>query len=133
MNPTQHTRLDRLGPFVADAIRHFRSPVMPIAEPGGVAPYALLPSLAPGVKPTILPSLEALARRIHRERGSDALQLSRATLTFRDRARHVTQVMATEPASGRTRLIGYAWHAGRPWEALQAALDRTVPAATVEG
>ncbi|HET6971705.1 MAG TPA: hypothetical protein VFH92_11310 [Phenylobacterium sp.] len=104
------------------------------ADTAGVpAAYALLPELGPFAKPVIQPSLAALARLIHRRRGRDALQLRPARLFFRDRAREVTEVLALDETSGRTTRIGFAWHAGRPVEALQRALEAELPAHAVEG
>ena len=102
-------------------------------EPGVPAAYALLPRLSQPVRPHVFPSLQALARRIHRERAGEALQLRPAQVRFRDRIRDVTEVLAVDEAGGRTRRIGYAWHAGRPAEALRAALEATVPQAEVGG
>ncbi|MBW8815561.1 MAG: hypothetical protein JF588_19240 [Caulobacterales bacterium] len=118
----------RLPAALAQSLTHFRSPTLPVD-----APFALLPELGPFARPVILPSLAALARRIHRLRGDDGLELRHATVLFRDRGRTVTEVLAIEEASGRRRRIGFAWHAGRPWEALQAALDAERPMHAVEG
>jgi hypothetical protein len=90
--------------------------------PSGV-PYALFPNVQPRMKPFAYPSLDALARRIHRDRRGDALQLRTVTVRFKDRPRSAVQVMA-EDIGGRTRLIGYAWLAGKPREVLEAALER---------
>lgn len=118
----------RLGEHSALSLNRLRSPTMP----DGVA-YALLPRVGYGVKPAVFASLAALARRIHRERGHEALELRPERLTFRDSPREVTAVYARHPVSDRLRFIGYAWHAGRDWRALEAALQATVPAGLVEG
>lgn len=117
----------RLSETQAETRRYIRSPILPAN-----APYALLSKLEGDTKPMILPSLQALARRIHRLRGDDGLQLRPTKVRFRDHVRDVTEVLAIEEASGRSRRIGFAWHAGRPWQALQAALDETLPDAAVQ-
>lgn len=89
--------------------------------PSGV-PYALVTARA-GDKPWAFPSVAALARRIHRDRGPDALQLRPVKVRFRDRPRDAVQVYAVDQVGGRERLIGYAWISGRDWTVLQAALD----------
>lgn len=73
-------------------------------------------------KPAVFHDLAQLARRIHADRDGEALQLTPVRVRFRDGPRHAVQVMAHD-AGGRARLIGYAWISGKPWEALQAALD----------
>ncbi len=92
------------------------SPVLPRD-----AMFALVTADA-GDKPYVYGTLPDLARRIHRDRGRDGLQLRAVHVRFKDGPRKAVQVMAMD-AGGRTRLIGYAWISGRPWEALQAALD----------
>lgn len=118
----------RLGPVVTQALEHFRSPTM---TPG--VPYALFPCLGPLTRPWGYASLSALARRIHRDRGPDALQLRPVRVRFRDADRELTEVLAEDQQAGRVRRIGFAWIAGRDWRALQAALDAAVPVAAVEG
>lgn len=90
--------------------------------PSGVS-YALVTARA-AAKPFVYASLDALARRIHRDRAGEALQLQPVRIRFRDRPRPAVQVMALEQLACRTRLIGYAWISGRPWEALRDELDR---------
>lgn len=127
-DPLSTPERGRLDARLADTLRQFRSPTMPAN-----APYALLPQLEGAPKPAIVPSLQALARRIHRLRGADGLELRPTKVRFRDQVRDVTEILAIEEASGRRRRIGFAWHAGRPWQALQAALDETLPSAAVGG
>lgn len=91
--------------------------------PKGVR-FALVTAEA-AAKPWAFASLAELALRIHRDRRADGLQLSPVHIRFRDGPRHAVQVMAQD-AGGRTRLIGYAWISGRPWEALQEALDAAI-------
>lgn len=88
--------------------------------PPGVR-YALITADG-AAKPFAFGDLADLAARIHRDRADDALQLTPVRIRCKDGPRAAVQVMATD-VGGRTRLIGYAWIAGRPWEALQAALD----------
>lgn len=117
-----------LGPHCTAAILHIRSPDMP----HGLT-YALFPTLTPGRKPWGYPSLQALARRIHRDRAGDALQLHQEKVSFRDHVREVTAVYAEDPTSQRVRFLGYAWTGDRPREALEAALRQLQPVASVEG
>lgn len=87
------------------------------------AEYALLPSYGYGMKPFVYRTLADLARRIHRDRGQDALELRPAVIPFRGGHRKVTEVLAHDQRSERARRIGYAWHGARPLEALKEALD----------
>ena len=121
----------RLHPSVAEFRRQTRSPSLSLPT-GGQAAYALLPRLEAPAKPIVYASLRALAERIHRDRGQDALELRDDRVRFRDHVRAVTEVIARD-AGGRARRIGFAWHAGRPREALEAALAALVPNAGVEG
>lgn len=84
--------------------------------------YALVTAKAGG-KPWAFDDLPALARRIHRDRAGEALQLRPVRIRFRDRPRDAVQVLALDQLGGRVRLIGYAWICGRSWQALRAALD----------
>lgn len=127
VDPLDPLERRRLSETDAETRRFFRSPTLPAN-----APYALLPQLEGQPKPAIVPSLKALARRIHRLRGADGLELRPTKVRFRDQVRDVTEVLAIEEASGRRRRIGFAWHAGRPWQALQAALDETLPDALAQ-
>lgn len=85
--------------------------------------FALVTS-NPERKPYAFDDLAALARRVHRDRRGHPLRLTPARLRFRDGPRSVVGVFALEPMSGSERLVGHAWISGRPWEALQNALDR---------
>lgn len=116
-----------LGPTVTQAVATFRSPQMP----HGVQ-FALLPALEPTTKPWAFPSIDALARHIHRNRQGEALQLVRTKVRFRDCIRPVTEILAEDQVSGRTRRIGFAWIAGRDWTSLQAALERAEPTASFQ-
>lgn len=95
-------------------------------------PYALLPSLDYPAKPLIFPSLEALARHIHRGRKGRALVLRDARLTHGGQIRRVTEVLAEDQGASRSDRLGYAWTAGRSREALEAALDAEVPTFAAE-
>ncbi|MES2034908.1 MAG: hypothetical protein V4466_12095 [Pseudomonadota bacterium] len=85
-------------------------------------PYALVTAAA-GAKPWAFPGLAQLARRIHRERAGEALQLRPVRVRFKDGPRDVVQVLCVDQVGGRERLIGYAWISGRDWTVLTAALD----------
>ncbi|MDP3853176.1 hypothetical protein [Phenylobacterium sp.] len=93
--------------------------------------YALLANLHPLTKPMVFADLSALARRIHRDRQGQALQLrnDRVHLAFDGSIRRVVAVYGEDQVGQRTRFIGYAWLNGRDWEALQAALDAAEPMA----
>jgi hypothetical protein len=127
LDPLDAGERRRLSATRAELYRSIRSVFMPAD-----AAYALLPQLEGAPKPCILPSLAALARRIHRLRGQDGLQLNPTQVRFRDRVRPVTEILAIEEASGRCRRLGFAWHAGRSIEALRAALDEAVPVAATD-
>lgn len=128
----------RLAPRHANAVQarlyggddapslYFASPTMPSDQS-----YALLPDLRATTKPAGFASLDDLARRIHRDRRGEVLQLTPAMVRFRQRDGAVVKILAFQPASERSRLIGFAWLHGRPPEALQAALDRAQPATGV--
>lgn len=117
-----------LGPVCTAALLRWDCPEMP---PGGVR-YALVPRMEPrGKKPFGYDSLAALARRIHRDRAGDALQLKPARLRFQDEIRDVVEILA-EDAGGRVRRIGFAWIGGAHWRVLEAALDAELPTARLE-
>lgn len=90
------------------------------------ASYALLSRVDGHTKPAIYPSLDALARRIHRDRGVRALELKPATVTFKDHARDCTEVLALDEGD-RIERIGFAWIARGDWRVLQVALDAALP------
>lgn len=93
--------------------------------------FALVPDARPGTKPTVYRSAEDLARRIHRERAGQALQLKDDRLLVRSEPapRRVVAVYGLDQVGGRTRFIGYAWLKGQGREALQAALEAVQPMA----
>ena len=93
--------------------------------------YALLTNLHPLTKPTVFPTLPALARRIHRDRLGQALMLrgDRVRLRHDNTIRPVVAVYGLDQVGNRTRFIGYAWLRGRDTEALEAALDAIEPMA----
>lgn len=82
--------------------------------------YALLTDLSTK-RPWGFSTLAELARRVHRDRAGDALQLRPAVIEFRDGPRDVAEVLA-EDAGGRVRRIGFAWLNGAHWRTLEAAL-----------
>ena len=75
-----------------------------------------------GAKPYAYPSLAELARRIQRDRHGDPIQMAPVRFRFRDGLRSAVRVTA-EDVGGRVRLIGQAWIAGKPWEALAVAIE----------
>jgi hypothetical protein len=114
--------------YAGGALLNLRSPAMPDAE---TRTPALFADLRPTTKPWAFEDLPALARRIHRDRRGGILQLRPVVVRFRDAPRAMVEVLAQSPGSGRCWRIGHAWIGGRPWEALQAALDRAEPSAGV--
>lgn len=106
-----------------------RSPAL-----SGGHPYGLLGPTQLGhgglpvdARPFACDQLGQLARRIHRERGHDALQLTPERVTFRGEIRDTVRVVAECPISGEARLIGHAWVNGRDWRVLAAALEQHQP------
>lgn len=92
------------------------------------ADYALLTTQATAAKPIAFPDIQALARRIHRERRGEALLLSPQTLRFQDgEIRKVTVVYGVDQIADRRRFIGYAWHKAGDWRALEAAIEAVEP------
>jgi hypothetical protein len=85
--------------------------------------FALLPKVGFGLKPVVFPTIYDLARRIHRDRGHEALDLQPATFRFAGAFWKGVEVLAIDQRSERTRRIGHAWISGRPIEVLKAALD----------
>lgn len=88
--------------------------------PDGVR-FALVTDQA-GAKPYAYASLAELAQRIQRDRGADPIQMAPVRFRFRDGLRSAVRVEA-EDVGGEVRLIGHAWIAGKPWEALAAAIE----------
>lgn len=86
----------------------------------------------PGVKPFAYATLSDLARRIQRDRQGDPIQMTPVRFRFRDGLRGAVRVTA-EDFGGRVRLIGHAWIAGRPWEALADAIEAVEEVHTMEG
>lgn len=116
-------RAARLGPAATAAIHAFRSPTMP-AE----ADYALLTSARPSAKPWVFPDIDGLARRIHRDRRGEALDLRTTKINVPPFGiRRVIAVYGQDQVGGRTRFIGYAWARGQSREALEAALQAVEP------
>lgn len=110
---------ERLGPVCTAAITNLGRPTMIKTD------YALFgPSARPGQKPTAYPSLKALAERIHRDRGDDALELRNDRMMVRGSAEPlaVVKVYAHNETSDRWRPLGWAWLRGADRERLAAAL-----------
>jgi hypothetical protein len=92
------------------------------------ADYALLTSAQPSAKPWVFPTLDALARRIHRDRRGEALDLRTTKINVPPFGqRTVTAIYALDQVGGRARFLGYAWARGQSREALQAALQAVEP------
>jgi hypothetical protein len=122
-----HTHPD---PQVTD----IRCPALPAAPrfaliaPGDGRPEAVTPIR----KPFAAETLPALARRIHRLRGPDALQLTAERIRWLGRTHDAVRVVAHDQTGDRWRLIGHAVSGveARPvvfQRALQVALDATLP------
>lgn len=105
----------------------FTAPAMP-----EIALYALLPRLTMPGKPFVFPTLRALAKRILRDKGPEALELRAERIVYAGEIREVIDVLADDQAAGRRRRIGYAWIGGRPVESLRAALEAELPAAVFD-
>lgn len=121
-------RAAQLGRAAAQALIHFGSPTMHNAPNN-----ALLTDLKALTKPCVFETLDALARRIHRDRKDDVLDLAAIKARFREGIFHLVRVQAEHPSSGRRRLIGFAWLNGKRREALEAALLKLEPVGAYEG
>ncbi len=90
--------------------------------------FALLPDRAPRTKPAVFPDLPSLARRIHRDRLGQALQLrpDRVIVDGQVGPLSVIAIHAEDAAGNVTRFLGYAWLEGRGLDALKGALDATL-------
>lgn len=89
--------------------------------------FALLPTFAPGMKPVVFPDLDALARKIQRDRGLAGLDMTEIEdLEFHGRpdAARGVQIWTTDASNSRDRFLGYAWLDGGGLEVLMSALRR---------
>lgn len=102
--------LIRKGPRMADDVR-----------------FALIPSFEPTAKPAVFADLNALARKIQRERGAQALDMTEIEdleLAGRPDAHRGVQIYTLDDGNGRDRFLGYAWLDGGGLETLKSALRR---------
>lgn len=91
------------------------------------ARFALLTRLDPMTKPTVFTDVDALARRIQRDRGLQGLDMEDVEdleLAGRPDPTPAVAVWTTDVDSRRDRFLGYAWLDGHGLEVLKAALRR---------
>ncbi|RZJ19095.1 MAG: hypothetical protein EON91_02560 [Brevundimonas sp.] len=89
--------------------------------------FALLPRLDATVKPVVFPDIHALARKIQRERGLQALDMTEIEdleLAGRPDAHRGVQIYTLDDGNNRDRFLGYAWLDGGGLETLKSALRR---------
>jgi hypothetical protein len=99
-----------------------RRPYMPHA-----VRYALLPELSPTAKPVVFPDLDSLARRIHRDRDGQTLDLTEIEdleLQGRPDATRGVAVWTLDAGNDRDRFLGFAWLDGGGLQLLQLGLRR---------
>ena len=90
--------------------------------------FALLTKLDPLTKPVAFPDIDALARRIQRDRGLQGLDMEAVEdleLAGRPEPTPAIKVWTTDVDARRDRFLGYAWIDGRSdLEVLKAAIRR---------
>lgn len=89
--------------------------------------FALLTRLDPPAKPIVFPDINALARRIQRDRGLQGLDMEDVEdleLAARPEPTPAVKVWTTDVDGARDRFLGYAYVDGHDLEVLKAALRR---------
>ena len=92
--------------------------------------FALIASLSPGLEPSTFTDLKGLCRRIHKLRGTAALQLKPYTLhLYGDppEGRRAVAVYVLAEDSSSERFVGWAWLDGGDWRQLRSALFALKP------